>query len=78
MMQLKSAFRIFKKKCPKCPDGRLNIKNWIRATCTDGNGRRYPDSWSYYECEQCQAKLKIFIGGEVAKPSTEEWSKHCQ
>ena len=69
--------RIFRKKCPRCPDGRLKNRNWIRATCVNETGQRYPDSWTYYECDRCDARLKVFINGRIADATNKEWLEHC-
>ena len=70
-------FRPSRKKCPSCKDGQLEAKNILRATLVDDQGQRYPDSWSYYLCEACDAKLKIYINGRVEMPTDEEWIQHC-
>ena len=54
------------------------MRNGIRATCVDDHGRRYPDSWTYYECESCGARSKWYIGGRVEEPSEAEWNEHCR
>jgi hypothetical protein len=77
-MRLDSIFRIFRKKCRTCAEGRLKTLNWIRATCVDEQGRRYPDSWTYRECDRCGARVKVFFNGTVAVPTEEEWSLHCK
>jgi hypothetical protein len=75
-MKLKYAFRKFKKRCPQCADGRLDSRNLIRATRGNDNGEHYPNSWSYYECDSCNCKLKIFINGKIETPTDGEWLSH--
>ncbi len=53
------------------------MRNWIRATCVDDHGRRYPDSWTYYECVSCGARSKWYVDGRIEEPSEAEWSQHC-
>jgi hypothetical protein len=77
-MKLESLIRRFRKKCPKCSDGRLRTTNWLRITCVNKEGWRYPDSWTYYRCDRCKCRLKIFINGKTEDPSEEEWMQHCQ
>jgi predicted nucleic acid-binding Zn-ribbon protein len=77
-MNLKTINHRLKKKCTRCGEGRLKTKNWIRATCVDNNGNRYPDSWTYYECDKCGCRLKIFRNKKVEEPTDEEWTWHCK
>ncbi len=70
--------RHMQKRCTACPEGRLQSRNWIRATCVDDNGQRYPDSWTYYECDRCGDRSKHFLDGRIEVPSPVEWQRHCQ
>lgn len=70
--------RHMQKRCTACPEGRLQSRNWIRATCVDDNGQRYPDSWTYYECDRCGDRSKRFLDGRIEVPSPVEWQRHCQ
>lgn len=44
-------------KCPQCGERGLDLVNFILATVVI-DGRRAPDSWSYYVCRKCDAWLK--------------------
>jgi hypothetical protein len=68
--------RFLGRRCPKCDERALRGRNWVKATCVDEAGRRYADSYTYYFCESCNARLRIHIGGKVEEPSEQEWSKH--
>ncbi|GMV27854.1 MAG: hypothetical protein AMXMBFR58_38850 [Phycisphaerae bacterium] len=70
-------FRRFRKPCRSCGDGRLQSRNWIRATMVNDAGERHPDSWTYYECDRCGARSKVFLDGRVEVPTTDEWQRHC-
>lgn len=65
---------MFSEKCPQCSLGRLEWVDFIRATCVDDQGKRYPDSWTYFKCDRCEAKLKIFSNGKIEDCGNEEWS----
>ena len=65
----------FRTPCPSCGARTLRMRNWIRATCVDDQGRRYPDSWTYESCETCQSRFKRYIRGRIETPSEAEW-KH--
>ena len=62
-------------QCPEC-GGNLNVRNWIRATCVDEQGHRYPDSWTYESCEGCAFRAKRHVDGRVEVPSEEEWRQN--
>jgi hypothetical protein len=51
----------YRRPCPACGQRGLKCVNWIRATVLV-NGRRAPDSESYYVCEQCGAAHKLHRG----------------
>jgi len=70
------ARRCFPRRCPRCGKRSLRTRNWIRATCVDKTGRRYPDSWAYYSCGTCGARLKVFRNGKTETPSDKEWSAY--
>lgn len=69
--------RVFRKRCARCGEHALTMRNWIRATCVDDHGHRYPDSWTYYECASCGARSKWYINGRIEEASEAEWSQHC-
>jgi len=52
------------------------MHNSIRANCVDEDGRRFPRSWSYYECTACGVRTKVYLDGEVVTPTDEEWETH--
>ena len=58
--------------CSHC-GGNLKTRNWIRATCVDAQGERYPDSWTYESCDRCGGRSKRYLDGRVEVPSDEEW-----
>jgi len=57
---------IYGERCPKCGQRGLTCVGFMKATVVI-DGRRCPDSWGYYACEKCGAKLKHHRGewGEV-------------
>ncbi|GMU39130.1 MAG: hypothetical protein AMXMBFR22_33210 [Phycisphaerae bacterium] len=55
----------------------MQSRNWIRATMVNDAGERHPDSWTYYECDRCGARSKVFLDGRVEVPTTDEWQRHC-
>lgn len=66
------------KKCPTCKNGNLKGINFIRATSVSEEGKRHPNSWSYYECEACKERFKVFINGDTITPTSSEWEMHCK
>lgn len=68
--------RFFGRRCLKCGKRALRGRNWFKATCVDETGRRYADSYTYYSCDSCSARLRIHIGGKTVEPSEEEWARH--
>lgn len=68
---------LLRKRCPQCQQRGLRARNWIRATCVDAEGRRYPDSWTYFSCDACGARLRWHLGGRVSTPTPEEWESFC-
>ena len=77
-MMFQAIVRRLRKRCPRCEDGRLIARDWVRATCKTPDGRRYPDSWTYAECDRCGARLKIHLDGNVVDPPDEEWSEFAK
>jgi hypothetical protein len=71
---MNSFFRLFAKRCPSCKKGKLQSKNFFRATCVSENGTSHPDAWSFYICDICKTKLKIYVNGKTIEPSEEEWA----
>lgn len=67
---------IFRPRCPACGVRALRMRNWIRATCVDDQGRRYADSWTYDSCDACHVRLKRYIDGRVETPSEDEWRRN--
>lgn len=69
---------LFSHRCPKCQEKKLESRGAIRATVLI-NGKRAPDSWTYYECTACAARWKKYISGtsydrpEWQTPSDDEW-----
>jgi ribosomal protein L40E len=68
---------LFVKRCMRCGARTLRMRSLIRATCVDAEGRRYPDSWTYYECVSCGARSKQYADGRIEAPSEEEWRLNC-
>jgi hypothetical protein len=54
----------------------LQLAAWS-CKLADDAGRRYPDSWTYSECDRCAAREKRYLDGRVAVPTDEEWEQHC-
>lgn len=67
------AQRLFSQKCPRCGERQLRMVNFIRATVMV-NGHRAPDSWSFYNCEACSARLKLH-SGQWSDASEAEWQR---
>ena len=70
-------FDYFKKTCPCCKAGKLKFTNFIRATLNK-NAHRVPSLWTYYQCNECGVKLKLFLDDSYEKVSDEEWEKYCR
>ena len=68
--------RVFRRRCPACSAPALRTRNWIRATCVDAQGQRYPDSWTYESCDVCGQRFKRYANGTVELPSDDEWQQH--
>jgi threonine synthase len=49
----------------------MEFIEWLRATCMDEHGRRYPDSYSYYRCPHCGEYFKE----RRYKPKAERFEK---
>jgi hypothetical protein len=61
-------FAVYRGKCSACGKRGLNCVESIRATIVV-NGKRAPDSWSFYVCGKCGAAFKSHQG---------EWSRITQ
>jgi hypothetical protein len=57
-MALRGVVLLRPKKCPICDSRNLVSVNWVRATILV-DGKRAPDSWAYYQCKTCDARLKL-------------------
>jgi hypothetical protein len=55
------AVAICRERCPECGHRGMMCLNFIRATVVI-DGRRAPDSWAYYACEMCGARMKLHRG----------------
>ena len=62
--------------CPTCKSRALRCVQWIHATVMI-DGRRAPDSWSYFSCDSCGAHFKQHLGRDFVTPSAEEWIQYC-
>ena len=62
--------------CPSCGRRSLRCVQWIRATVLI-DGRRAPDSWIYFLCESCGARLKRHLDRDFEVPSEAEWAQYC-
>jgi hypothetical protein len=69
-------FSPFRKRCPRCGERAVRMRNWIRATCVDEQGKRYPDAWAYCCCDACGDRTKRFMDGRVVTPSEKEWAQY--
>lgn len=65
------------KGCSQCCEGRLEMKDFVRANCVDETGNRYPDSWTYYECDRCGFRTKEFEDGRTEIADGDEWDQIC-
>jgi hypothetical protein len=63
--------------CPACSTASLRLMEFIRATIVV-DGRRAPEAWAYFQCDECSARFKQYLGGELTTPSDEEWDKFCK
>ena len=63
--------KYYRRRCPKCSMRGLKSVNFIRATIVI-NGKRAPDSWSYYVCERCGAAFKLHHGRWLDVPEDEK------
>lgn len=70
---LQRFLRRFRARCETCGERALRQRNFIRATCVDAEGERYPDALSYPSCDSCGAHAKRFHDGRVVVPSEDEW-----
>ncbi len=77
-MILDKLFRSARPLCPSCATASLRTRNWIRATCVDAEGRRYPDSWTLESCDSCGARLERHLDGRVETLSEDEWTQHVR
>jgi hypothetical protein len=59
-----------RRRCPACGQRALKCVNWIRATVRV-DGRRAPDTWSYYICQRCGAAHKLHRGKWEGVPQGE-------
>ena len=50
--------RVYRRRCPTCGKRALTLVNFFRATIAI-NGKRAPDFWSYFECDNCGAAFKL-------------------
>ena len=82
----------YRSKCPQCyakaiPEPlsgearrvvprNLRMVGFVRATVLI-NGKRAPDSWSFYLCDSCGARLK-FHRGQFSAPTDSEWNQQTQ
>src|SRR5687768_7758059 len=64
-----------REKCPVCAAKKLRCVQSIRATVLI-DGKRAPDSWSYFECEACGAHRKLHRG-ELSIVADDEWQHYC-
>lgn len=55
--------------CSTCGTGTLRVEDFVKATCVNEAGERYPDSWTIYECEACGERTKVYRDGRVENPS---------
>jgi hypothetical protein len=62
--------------CPSCSNRALRRVQFIRATVMV-NGKRAPDSWSFFACDSCGARLKQHTGREYTVASEAEWNQYC-
>jgi hypothetical protein len=64
----------YRRRCPACGERGLKCVNFIRATVVI-DGRRAPDSWSYYVCELCGAGFKLHRG-ELSSVTADEIQRY--
>ena len=71
---MKAILDMFRKKCKTCLEGRLVFVNSLKMTRKNEKNERYPDSVSFYECETCKRRFKIWLNGKIEQPSDAEWT----
>ena len=65
------------RKCPRCKKrGRMNHRNFIKATTISPEGEVGGTCWTYYECSFCKAKLKLWRH-QYHDVDEDEWGRHC-
>ena len=50
--------KFYRRPCPACQQRGLQCVAWDRVLIDDGDGKHHCESWSYYQCDHCNA---IFI-----------------
>lgn len=65
-----------RKRCPACGLKTLRYVQCTRATVLI-EGRRAPDSWTYFECETCCSHQKQHRG-IFSVVADDEWQRYCQ
>jgi hypothetical protein len=66
--------RILRKRCPTCGQRSLVFRNGFLATVVV-DGKRAPDSWYYYECSACGARLKSHLHRDFVSATDVEWDR---
>ncbi len=62
--------------CPECGKKALRCVQWIRATVLV-EGKKTPDTRSYYQCDSCRARLKRSLDAGFTVPTEAEWHRYC-
>jgi hypothetical protein len=73
---LRPRFTSSRMVCPECGLDSLRCVQWILATVLI-DGKRAPDSWSYFLCESCGARFKQHLGKDFTKATDTEWAEDC-
>jgi transcription elongation factor Elf1 len=73
---LKNLFSRKKEECHFCDSNELVFVTFIRATCVNEFGIRYPDAWKVFQCKNCGVKFRQFLNGNIAQLSEEEWKNY--
>jgi predicted RNA-binding Zn-ribbon protein involved in translation (DUF1610 family) len=62
--------------CPECGKKSLRCVQWVRISVLV-EGKKTPESTSYFQCDSCNARLKKSRDASFTVPSELEWRKYC-
>jgi len=65
--------KFHRRLCPECKGRGLQVINFVKATVLI-DGKRAPDSWTYFACKECAARFKS-RGGKWEPVTDVEWNR---